>query len=137
MADRSGDATRYRLLDTLREFGFAQLGSVDRRRLEVAHLDHYTQRAAAADRLVRGSDWPEGVEAFNDCWSNLRAAVATALEHRQHDAVEELLANLTFFTFLRDLDEPTAWAERTRAAAPDEIGPATSALGGLSRPAVR
>ncbi|MGH9273612.1 MAG: AfsR/SARP family transcriptional regulator [Acidimicrobiales bacterium] len=132
VADRSGRATRYRLLDTLREFGFAQLGSADRRRLELAHLDHYTQRAAAADQQVRGSDWQRGVEAFNDMWSNLRAAVATALEHREHDAVEELIANLAFVTFMRDLGEPDAWAERARAAAPDDIGPAVSALGGLS-----
>lgn len=129
----SGTETSYCLLETLREFGFAQLGSADRRRVEVAHLDHFARLAADADEAVRGTDWPGGIVAFQEIWNNLRAAVSTALEHRQHDEVEDVLASLMFVTFMRDIGEPTSWAERAAATGPNDIGPATCALVGLSR----
>jgi predicted ATPase/DNA-binding CsgD family transcriptional regulator len=79
----SGSANpRYRMLDTLREYGLerlAELGQTDEARL--AHLEHFRQRAEATfvEGLVIGP--PVQVRDLENDLDNLRAALAWSVDH--------------------------------------------------------
>ncbi len=81
MADQSDDSSRYRTLETIRDYAREKL--VQRGELApmaVRHCDHFLTMAKAANQGLRGSEqavWTRRLEADLD---NLRAATALALE---------------------------------------------------------
>jgi predicted ATPase/class 3 adenylate cyclase len=81
MAEESGDSSRYRTLETIRDYAREKL--VERGELlptATRHCDHFLTMAKAANREIRGphqAEWTQRVEAEHD---NLRAAIALSLE---------------------------------------------------------
>jgi non-specific serine/threonine protein kinase len=76
LVDMQGDQTRYRLLETVRQYGQGRLEDADEvSKIRRRHLDWYLGLAERADASVRGPDeetWLARVEAEHD---NLRAAI--------------------------------------------------------------
>ncbi|AQZ66643.1 hypothetical protein BKM31_38985 [[Actinomadura] parvosata subsp. kistnae] len=96
----TGGGERYRMLDTIREFGafyLHQLGEQDE--LRHRHLDHYRALARAGDAAWLGPDqfaWYDRMTAEHD---NLRSALEFALAHPGDQAALELAGDLWFYWY--------------------------------------
>lgn len=78
--DRAGPHVRWRLLETLRQYGEERLdhrGETDLRRDR--HLSHFVTAAQSAHRAYAGTDAAAGAAAFEAAWDNLRAALGYAI----------------------------------------------------------
>lgn len=70
------DRTTYRMLDSIREFGAAQMTDPEQRReLLVRHRDHYMSIARAAATVQPGVDQAEQWALVRGEWPNMRAAL--------------------------------------------------------------
>ncbi len=76
--DRSGDTARYRLLETLRQYGEERLGDRDETaELLDRHLAHFLQVAEQTGPLVLSSRQREAQSVFGHDWDNLRVGVVS------------------------------------------------------------
>jgi predicted ATPase/class 3 adenylate cyclase len=117
-----GAETRYRLLETVRQYAQDRLvdaGEADlvRRR----HADWCRSIAVQVDDLLLGAEyqaWSRRLEADHD---NFRAAMTWALEHDEGDLALEIAAGLGRLWFFHShLAEGSDWLERALAAASQE-----------------
>jgi predicted ATPase/class 3 adenylate cyclase len=122
VADRRGRETRYRLLETLRQYAEEQLG-YDLDEYRRRHLHHYVTVAEELDRQLQGPDLGGGIAGFRVEMDNLRAAMQWAIATRDPGAMALMRATTTFaliapvpeiagwFAQLLDaLDDPPAYA---------------------------
>jgi hypothetical protein len=95
VADPSGPSSRFRLLETIRDYMWDRLReSGETEDVSRRHAQYYQAFAAAADRGLRGPDevsWTEQVERDLD---NLRAAVSWAANAGEVDMALEIIASL-------------------------------------------
>jgi predicted ATPase/class 3 adenylate cyclase len=119
--DRSGDTARYRLLETLRQYGEEQLGDRDETaELLDRHLAHFLQVAEHTGPLLLSSRQREAQSVFGHDWDNLRAALSRAAAKGEH-AVSERLVWASFpYGWVRLLQEHRRWTEMVLAADGDE-----------------
>ena len=107
--ERNGDATRYRLLETLREYGLAHL-----RRLGIeddvrqAHAEHYLQMTDRAGAVLGTPAIAPWMSRLSQDYAELRQALAWSLEH------EARAVTLRASPALREL-----WFRRGTHARPD------------------
>ena len=81
VADDSGGRTRYRLLETVRQYALEKLGeSGEADAVRARHRDHYTAMAAVLDAPA-GRDYEQRVEQADLEIDNLRAAFAWSREN--------------------------------------------------------
>ncbi len=81
VADDSGGRTRYRLLETVRQYALEKLGeSGEADAVRARHRDHYTSMAALLDAPA-GSDYEQRVEQAEIEIDNLRAAFGWSREN--------------------------------------------------------
>jgi predicted ATPase/class 3 adenylate cyclase len=92
VADRRGGETRYRLLETLRQYAEEQLGD-DLDEYRSRHLHHYVTVAQELDRRFQGRDLGGGIAGFRVEIDNLRAAAQWAVA--THDPISEELVKAT------------------------------------------
>jgi predicted ATPase/DNA-binding CsgD family transcriptional regulator len=101
LADMLHDQTRYRLLETVRQYAQARLEDSDEAvRVRRRHRDWYLGLAERADAGVRGPDeetWLALVETEHD---NLRAAIEWTKAQRDADAELRLARALEWFWYL-------------------------------------
>lgn len=114
LAERTGSTTRYRMLETLRQYGEDRLEdrgeTVTRRDL---HLAHY-------QRIARGlrEQWcsPRQIDAddlIEREWANLRAAHGWAVTTEDFDRAIELLDGVLWHAGTRLRHEASDWVNRT------------------------
>ncbi len=112
-ADREAAPTRYRLLETLRQYGVQQLGEhhelTDRRDEHLAYFVRLAERAHA--NYARGVDGVAGAVFFTE-WDNLRGAFQWALQQGDHTAARRLLCALYCFSWYNLRHELGEWAEQ-------------------------
>jgi predicted ATPase len=95
VVDRRGEETRYRLLETLRQFAEEQLGD-DLDEYRSRHLHHYVTVAQELDRQLQGPDLGGGIAGFRVEIDNLRAAVLWAVATRDPTRERLVRATMTF-----------------------------------------
>jgi predicted ATPase/class 3 adenylate cyclase len=113
--DRPDDMTRFRLLETLRQYALERLDDSDhaedhRRR----YAEHYAAFAEAAGPGLEGSDEAAWVGRFDAELDNLRAAVAWALDSETPADAElglRIIAALVGQSFYRPAAGVGEWAE--------------------------
>ncbi|WP_062356398.1 ATP-binding protein [Herbidospora yilanensis] len=71
---RAGETTRYRLLDSVRQFAAARLGD-DAAEARDRHADHHLTTAVSLVAALRGADQARAHRWFNRHWPDLRQAV--------------------------------------------------------------
>jgi predicted ATPase/class 3 adenylate cyclase len=79
IAERAGGYFRYRLLETIRQYGLEQLvqaGGQEAARARAAHADFYLQLAEVAAPKLRGHDQARWLRRLDAEWDNLKAAMA-------------------------------------------------------------
>jgi hypothetical protein len=95
VVDRRGGETRYRLLETLRQYAEEQLGD-DLDEYRSRHLYHHVRVAQELDRQLQGPDLGGGIAGFRLEMDNLRAAVQWAVTTRNPISEELVCATMTF-----------------------------------------
>jgi hypothetical protein len=129
-ARRHESGTRYRLLQTLREFAAEQLRvRGDDQATHGRHLRHYIGVAKYADRLFRGPRQLAGRQIFDEEWDNVRAAHASAVRTRDLDGAEDILAAARVYAESRIRVEVGDWAERTLAIESGDRSPRPETFG--------
>jgi predicted ATPase/DNA-binding SARP family transcriptional activator len=130
LSERHGDGTRFRLLETVRQFGSETL---ERRHQwgEVAarHLHHYVAVAERANLLVRGPQELEGHNIFEFNWDNLRAAHAWAIMTGDLEQAERIILATRLFAQLRMRVDIFDWMVRTIDLDTDERHPHPEVFG--------
>ena len=109
------DVPRYRLLETLREFGLDQLTESERETLRDRHCSWYLGVAERGAVGLAGPGEADDVARLSRDFDNLRAAHLTALERRDPDTALRLVAALREFAFRNLRSEITTWAEEAMA----------------------
>jgi predicted ATPase/DNA-binding SARP family transcriptional activator len=108
------DEPRYRLLETLREFGLERLAHRgERTALRARHVAWYVQVAHDAAVGLTGPDEGEWAARLDRDFDNCREAHAGAVLVGDTESAVSLVASLREFAFRRMRDEVTTWAETT------------------------
>jgi predicted ATPase/class 3 adenylate cyclase/DNA-binding CsgD family transcriptional regulator len=131
VTDDSGARTRYRLLETVRQYALEKLGeSGDADAVRTRHRDHYTAMAAVLDAPA-GSDYEQRLEQANIEIDNLRAAFAWSRENSDIELALALASSLQPLWQARGrLREGLAWFDTALAdldAQHAEVAPAVRA----------
>jgi predicted ATPase/class 3 adenylate cyclase len=118
--EATGGVTRYRMLETLRQYGedrLEELSEADAWRRRLA--EHFARFAEDAGEALRGPEEPTWRARLHAELDNLRAAVTWALDRDGDDAElgVRIVAGLTWEANTGDLLGITAWAERAIDAA--------------------
>lgn len=140
LVERDGTAVRYRLLDTLRDFGASRLAEAEA--TETYRRAHAAYHVALVERLnpvLRGPDEHDAVAAIDAAIDDLRTAHTWLVSSGDVDGALRLPGALGDYIVYRLHDEVTTWARRavelpgasTYAAYPAAL--ATAAMGATSR----
>jgi predicted ATPase/class 3 adenylate cyclase/DNA-binding CsgD family transcriptional regulator len=131
VAESTSGATRYRLLETVRQYALEKLGeSGQAHAMRAHHRDYYTAMAALLDIPARTGDERclESVEAEID---NLRAAFTWSRESSDIELASQLASSLQPLWLARGrIREGLAWFDAALADAnahPDDVAPAVRA----------
>src|SRR5262249_9757136 len=110
------EATRYRILETLREFGSEKLdtlGIADA--VRARHTEWYVTHAEEWAAGLGGHDEAASASSLERDFENCREAHATALARGDADHAIRIVCALREFAFRRMQYEVTAWADATLA----------------------
>ncbi|MDQ1494586.1 MAG: hypothetical protein QOG69_1069, partial [Actinomycetota bacterium] len=112
VADDSGRTTRYRLLETVRQYALEKLGeSGEPDKVRSRHRDHYTSMAAVLDAPA-GSDYEQRLEQADVEMDNLRSAFGWSLENLDVEQALALASSLQPLWFSRGrMREGRAWMD--------------------------
>jgi predicted ATPase/DNA-binding SARP family transcriptional activator len=102
---------RYRLLETLREFGADSLSHDERETVRERHAHWYLAEAEHAARSLAGPDEPDAVATLDRDLDNLRATHVWSIEHVDANVALRLVAALREYAFRRMRAELTSWAD--------------------------
>jgi predicted ATPase/class 3 adenylate cyclase/DNA-binding CsgD family transcriptional regulator len=114
-ADESGSRTRYRLLETVRQYALEKLGeSGEADAVRSRHRDYYTALAALLDSPA-GTDYERRLEQAETEIDNLRAAFGWSLETGDIGRALELASSLLPLWLSRGrIQEGLAWFDAVR-----------------------
>lgn len=133
VAERGVSGMRYRLLETLRQFGEEQLELRDHPvLLRDRHSHHYAAVMAELDLLLRSARQNEGSERMSSEWDNLRSAHLWALAQRDLQLAERLTVASFQYATLRMRHEHATMIDRTVRLADELDRPSTPLLGMLT-----
>jgi predicted ATPase/class 3 adenylate cyclase/DNA-binding CsgD family transcriptional regulator len=120
VAENPNGRTRYRLLETVRQYALEKLGESDEAdAVRTSHRDHYTALAATVDAPA-GRDYEQGLDQAENEIDNLRAAFGWSRENSDFDLALTLASSLQPLWQARGrLREGLAWFD---AALTDEHG---------------
>ena len=121
-ADRTGPHVRWRLLETLRQYGEEKLDQRgETAPLRDRHLAHFVTAAAAAHRAYTGRKAAEGVAAFESAWDNLRAALGWALATGDTASAVAIVHGSIWYCYFGLQAEHGDWVARVRELVPDDV----------------
>jgi non-specific serine/threonine protein kinase len=109
--------SRYRVLETIREFGLALLrsrGELDR--ISAAHLDWYARWVRDVRHRLFGPEQSAYVAAVEEDYPNIRAALEWGAAQQAVPALELATGMYAFWTISSRLSEGAYWLERTLPA---------------------
>lgn len=126
VADRQPGGARYRLLETLQQFGHDNLVAAHALgQVRARHMRHYVEVAEAADLLFRGAMEVTGAAILEREWDNLRVAHGWAVQTTDLEVAERIVAATRMFAVNRNRLEQGDWVERTIALGTDQRQPAS------------
>jgi predicted ATPase/class 3 adenylate cyclase len=117
VAEKTGGRTRYRMLETVRQYALEKLGeSGEADAVRARHRDHYTAMAALLDTPADG-DYEQRVEQAEIEMDNLRAAFVWSREHSEAELALTLASSLQPLWFTRGrIREGLAWFDTVLTA---------------------
>ena len=131
LADSSSGESRFRLLETIREYADDTLSGDHRADLHQRHTIHYAERVTKAE-VDRWEDEAAYFELVTLDYENLLAALSRSLADNNYELSGQLLFGLRYFWWSRGIP-PTAQGWSTKALAGIEhMSPLTAALAHLA-----
>ena len=129
VAENTSGRTRYRLLETVRQYAQEKLGeSGEADAVRSRHRDHYTSMGALLDSPAR-SDYEQRVEQAEVEMDNLRSAFAWSLENGDLEQALALASSLQpLWTSRRRLLEGRGWFDTAFANGPTDPAEVPSAV---------
>lgn len=130
VAERFETGTRYRLLETMRQFAEEQLElRGETSMLRDRHLRRYTDVALQLAKICMSARETEGSRAIDTEWDNLRAAHLWALATSDLDTAEAIVRSTSYDSTQQMRKEHKAWVLRTVELG-DHLGrPAADVMG--------
>ena len=133
VADRGAVGMRYRLLETLRQYGEEQIEYRGETVLvRDRHATYYADLLGELDRVARGPRQIEGEARMSIEWDNFRAAHLWALAQGDLDLAERLVEGSFQYSAFSMRHEHAAMVERTVRLGDEHDRPSTAVLGMLS-----
>lgn len=126
LPDETGEAIRYRLLETFRQYGNELIDAPARESLQRLHAQYFVGVAERGEPEIRGPDELAWVNRFDAEFDNFRAAHAWAVSKEETDLALRLAACLPLYAIFRLRLEPTAWAQgaiQLQGAAAHQLAP--------------
>jgi predicted ATPase/DNA-binding SARP family transcriptional activator len=105
------DLPRYRLLETLREYGRDRLGEAERNTVRARHAAWYIDVAERCARSLAGPDEAAAIQMLDRDFDNLRATHRWSVEHSDVDTALRLVAGLREYSFRCMHAEIASWAD--------------------------
>jgi predicted ATPase/DNA-binding SARP family transcriptional activator len=105
------DLPRYRLLETLREYGRDRLPETERNRVRARHGAWYLKVAERCARSLAGSGEAAAIQVLDRDFDNLRAAHHWSIENSDVDTALRLVAGLREYAFRCMHAEIASWAD--------------------------
>jgi predicted ATPase len=100
LAEPAGDEMRYRLLETIREYGAEQLiAASETDQVHTSHASYYLQLAEDAEPNLQTAKQPETSQMLETEHDNLRQALRWALDTRQTETAYRLAGALSSFWY--------------------------------------
>jgi predicted ATPase/DNA-binding SARP family transcriptional activator len=126
IAEERGGETRFRMLETLREFAREQLAPQELAALQRRHAEYYLALAEEGDRELWGPGYEAWTERLTTEHDNLRAALAWSRDDPHAAEIGlRLVAALWWFWHVRDhVREGRGWIEGALAKAEESCRPA-------------
>jgi non-specific serine/threonine protein kinase len=136
--ERAGE-TRFRMLETLREYALEQLEAAERAAGEAAYCKYFVALAEESEPHLRGPEQAAYLERLEGEQDNFRAVLGWAMEHDASAALRLAAALAPFWETRGHYAEGRAWIEqalaRTSAQSPSAPPPNTSPSQPSSSPA--
>jgi len=112
VADPASTATRYRLLETMRQFAEEELTQhADPRDFRDRHLDYYRSLVLDLHQREHSEAEPQVWAAYEADWDNVRTAQAHAMASGRWSVSAEIIGALTVYILFNQHYEAGAWAE--------------------------
>ncbi len=105
------EVPRYRLLETLREFGRDRLAATDQAEVRSRHARYHVTLAEQSAEALMGPDEAAAVAVIDRDFDNLREAYVWALEHADVDVALRLVVALREYSFRTMRAEVVGWAD--------------------------
>jgi predicted ATPase/DNA-binding SARP family transcriptional activator len=105
------DHPRYRLLETLREYGRDRLSEEDRQVVRARHAAWYLTEAERCARSLTGPNERSAIQTLDRDFDNLRAAHRWSIERPDVDTALRLVAALREYSFRCMHAEVASWAD--------------------------
>jgi predicted ATPase/class 3 adenylate cyclase len=97
-ASVKGGHSRYRLLETVRQYAYDKLvGNGEEQAAHAAHADYFLGLTEAGDQGVRGPEQAEWVQRLKADHDNVRSAIAWAIETGESDLALRLVAAMSWY----------------------------------------
>ncbi len=119
LTEDSEDGTRFRLLDTLREFAWAQLSEAEQQETARRHADFFGSLAAQAKPGMVGPEQAVWLDRLDQESDNLRAALAWGIAHDGRAALATADSLFRFWNVRGRFAEGRQFLEAALAAAPE------------------
>jgi predicted ATPase/DNA-binding SARP family transcriptional activator len=116
VTDTSGSTTRYRLLETIRQFALEKLGE-EMATVRAAHVAHFAGVAEREGQRLRGSAEAAAVDELARAHDNLRAAMDWSVDNGEVDTAARIAGSLADWGYFRARYEVAEWSERSVALA--------------------
>jgi predicted ATPase/class 3 adenylate cyclase/DNA-binding CsgD family transcriptional regulator len=124
VAEHGADRTRYRLYETIRQFGEDRLTETGGlARMRDRHAAHFAGEAAARWKRWDGPGWRDAVDWVEAELDNLRTAFQWSTQRGQLDVATDVAAHAALMGFSIELFETVAWAEQLLDAAAAAVVP--------------
>lgn len=105
--------TRYRMLDTIQEYGLEKLEHIGEWRRR--HAAYFTAWAAHAGKRLMSSDQAEWLRRLDEEQANIRLALEWSLSEQSDDALRLVASMGRFWAWRRSLGEGIEWLNRAVA----------------------
>lgn len=121
IVDKQGDKTRYRMLETIRQYGYEKLvGAGEAGMVHQRQLEWLVQFAKEADPKLRGPEMKLWAQRLDNELDNIRTTLEWGFEHGQSSNGAELVGALAWYNFLRSNDrEAKRWSEKAASLTGD------------------